>query len=309
MPGVYDRIFEDYRAADGGNPSREDPSPAHARWLEMPGCVFHRDDFPLAGDAHAGGVIKPGLYLSIVLEGDGEGGPRDHARRIPYADNRMTATAVRAPAPCGGGAPRDTRIRAAGLAFPMSSIARLAIEREFLELFKAADQDVVTVALRAPPRLQAIAMEMLSPTVDGKAGELLLGAQATEMLARAIHTLRRQIGPEAPADQKRMRLQAAKDLIDADLRYRWTIAELARRAGFSRRAFNVRFRAAYGVGAIEYLRTSRLGAAREALLHRNLSVTEAADLVGYGNPANFATAFRKRFGCAPSLCRKQAAPQ
>jgi AraC-like DNA-binding protein len=43
-------------------------------------------------------------------------------------------------------------------------------------------------------------------------------------------------------------------------------------------------------------------------LYQNLSVTEAADLVGYGNPANFATAFRKHFGYAPSLCRKQISP-
>jgi AraC-like DNA-binding protein len=308
MPGVYDRIFEDYRVVDGDNRSLEDVLSGHARWLETPGCVFQRNDFLLPGDVRTHGVVKPGLYLSIILEGSGEGGPRDHTHRIHYAENQMTAMAVRAPTRCGGDAPRGAHIRAAGLAFPMSSIVRLAIEREFLDLFRTTDDDVVTVALRAPPRLQAIALEMLSPIVDGQAGELLLGAQATEVLARAIYALRHQIGLEAPIDQKRMRLQATKELIDADLRYPWTIAELARRAGSSRRAFNVRFRAAYGVSAIEYLRTSRLSAAREALLYQNLSVTEAADLVGYGNPANFATAFRKHFGYAPSRCRKQISP-
>lgn len=308
MPGIYDRIFENYRVVDAENRPLEDVISSHARWLETPGCVFQRNDFHLTSDVRTQGTIKPGLYLSIILEGEGEGGPRDHAHRIQYAENQMTAMAVRAPTPCSGDAPRGAHIRAAGLAFPMSSIIRLALDREFLELFKTAGQDMVTMALRAPPRLQAIAMEMLSPTVDGRAGELLLGAQATEVLARAIYALRHQIGLEAPVDHKRMRLQATKDLIDADLRYPWTIAELARRAGSSRRAFNVRFRAAYGVSAIEYLRASRLKAAREALLYRNLSVTEAADLVGYGNPANFATAFRKYFGYAPSLCRRQIMP-
>lgn len=308
MPGVYDHIFEEYRVVDAENRPLENAISVHARWLEPPGCVFQRNDFHLTSDVRSRGIVKPGLYLSIILEGEGEGGPRDQAHRIQYAENQMRAMAVRAPTPCGGAAPRGTHIRAAGLAFPMPSIARLALDREFLELFRTTDRDVVTMALRAPPRLQAIAMEMLSPTVDGQAGELLLGAQATEVLARAIYALRHQIGLEAPADQKRMRLQATKDLIDADLRYPWTIAELARRAGSSRRAFNVRFRAAYGVSAIEYLRASRLKAAREALLYQNLSVTEAADLVGYGNPANFATAFRKYFGYAPSRCRKQISP-
>lgn len=307
MPGVYDHIFEDYRVVDAENRLPDDMLCGDARWLAPPGCVFQRNDFHLAGDARTRGIVKPGLYLSIILESDGEGS-RDHVQRIQHAENRMTAVAVRAPMPCGAAAPRGAHIRAAGLAFPMPSIENLALEREFLELFKATDQDVVTVALRAPPRLQAIAMEMLSPTLDGQAGELLLGAQATEVLARTIHALRHQIGFETPVDQKRLRLQATKDMIDADLRYPWTIAELARRAGSSRRAFNVRFRAAYGVSAIEYLRASRLKAAREALLYQNLSVTEAADLVGYGNPANFATAFRKHFGYAPSLCRKQISP-
>jgi AraC-like DNA-binding protein len=45
--------------------------------------------------------------------------------------------------------------------------------------------------------------------------------------------------------------------------------------------------------------------AREALVHQNLSVTEAAYVAGYSNPANFATAFRKYFGAAPSAYRAQ----
>ena len=45
--------------------------------------------------------------------------------------------------------------------------------------------------------------------------------------------------------------------------------------------------------------------AREALVYQNMTVTEAADLVGYTNPANFATAFRKHFGSVPSLHRSQ----
>jgi AraC-like DNA-binding protein len=96
-------------------------------------------------------------------------------------------------------------------------------------------------------------------------------------------------------------------MVDADLRYPWSIAELARRAGLSRRSFNIRFRAAYGMSAIDYLRVSRLDAAKEALVYRQFSVAEAAYHVGYSSPANFATAFRKRFGFAPSRCRAQRA--
>ena len=46
--------------------------------------------------------------------------------------------------------------------------------------------------------------------------------------------------------------------------------------------------------------------ARAALVHQHLTVAEAAYRVGYDNPANFATAFRRHFGFAPSACRKQS---
>jgi AraC-like DNA-binding protein len=148
---------------------------------------------------------------------------------------------------------------------------------------------------------------MLSPTIQDREGHLLLAAQATEVLARSIFALKHHISVDGTLDQKRIRLQAVKDLVDSDLRYPWSIAELARRAGLSRRSFNIRFRAAYGKSAIDYLRISRLDSAREALVYRQFSVAEAAYHVGYSSPANFATAFRRRFGFAPSQCRSQKA--
>jgi len=60
----------------------------------------------------------------------------------------------------------------------------------------------------------------------------------------------------------------------------------------------------YGVSASDFLRTSRLATAHDALLHLGLSVNEAAYAVGYANPANFSTAFRKHFGYVPSSCHR-----
>jgi AraC-like DNA-binding protein len=93
--------------------------------------------------------------------------------------------------------------------------------------------------------------------------------------------------------------------MDADLRRPWKISELARQAGISRRSFNTHFRRAFGMSASQYLRVRRLESARDALLHQGVSVNDAASLAGYNNPANFATAFRRRFGYAPSRHRSQ----
>lgn len=305
MTHVYDRIFENYRVLDAENQPIEDTYSRLAFWLEPPGCVVQRSDFALPADLHSDGIVKPGLFLSIVLEGTGRGGTSDGIDRYHYNDNQMIAMAVRAPTPCNGDAPGGSHIRAVGVAFPLPSIHRLGLEREFVELFSTTERPVLSMNLPATPRVQALATEMLSPTIKGQAGQLLLKAQATELLARSLCALRHHTAIDPPAGNKRVRLQSVKDLMDADPRHPWSIAELARRAGSSRRTFNIQFRAVYGVNANDYLRNKRLGLAREALVHQNLSVTEAAYVAGYSSPANFATAFRKYFGAAPSAYRAQ----
>jgi AraC-like DNA-binding protein len=305
MPHIYDRIFENYQIVDSDNRPVEDTLSQHAQWLETPGCIFQRNDFHVPCDVKTSGILKPGLFLSIVLEGEAAGRLSDGKVNFRYGENQMTALALREPSPWDGDAARGTHMRAASLAFPFASIDRLGLKGVFLDLFKASGQPVAHLAMRAPPRLQALAFEMLSPTIQDREGHLLLAAQATEVLARSIFALKHHTSVDGTLDQKRIRLQAVKDLVDSDLRYPWSIAELARRAGLSRRSFNIRFRAAYGMSAIDYLRISRLDAAREALVYRQFSVAEAAYHVGYSSPANFATAFRKRFGFAPSRCRSQ----
>lgn len=305
MPQLYDRFIDQYQILDRENRPVEDTFSERMIWLDSPGCVLHAGDFQLPADLRTRGIMKPGLYMTIVLEGIGESSACDGPEKIRYSQNKLLGMAIREPTPCSGEAPGGP-IRAVGVAFPFSSIQNLGLEEEFIDLFKSTDRPVLPFSVQAPPRIQAIASEILLPVMDGSAGKLLMSAHATEILARAICALRHNIELRHPVDNKRARLQAAKEMMDADLRRSWSVAELAKCAGSSQRSFNSRFRAAFGISAAEYLRVKRLEVAREALVYQNLSVTEAADLVGYTNPANFATAFRKHFGSVPSLYRNQA---
>jgi len=305
MSELFSLIIDDFRILDRENRPVEDIYSQSMVWLDNPGCILQPGNFRLPADLRTHGTMKPGLYMTIVLEGTGESYACDGPEKIRYSENKLLGMAIREPTPCSGEAPSGP-IRAVGVAFPYASIAALGFEKEFLELFRATERPVLAFSVQAPPRIQAIAAEILSPALDGQAAKLLMSAQATEVLARGMFALRRNTELSNPVDHKRVRLQATKEMMDADLRYPWSIAELARRAGASRRSFNLRFRAAYGVSAIDYLRTRRLEVAREALVYQNMTVTEAADLVGYTNPANFATAFRKHFGSVPSLYRSQS---
>jgi AraC-like DNA-binding protein len=305
MPHIYQHIFETYRVVGSDDGSVVDRFADQAQWLDSPGCLFQRNNLVLGSEIRTEGIIKAGLFISVVLKGSGSGRPRQGgASRVHYSDGSIAVMALREPTAWEGDAPRGAHMQAAGIGFPLASLEQLGLSREFLELFSGQDQNVFVATLRASPRIKALAMEMISPVAEGRAAELLLSAHATEILARAMLALRGNENVGLFSDQKRLRLQAVGELIKSDLRHPWTVAELARHAGLGRRIFNAQFRRMYGVSAADYLRKSRLDAAREALLYQGLSVTEAAYSVGYPNSANFSTAFRRHFGYVPSRCHR-----
>jgi AraC-like DNA-binding protein len=304
MPHIYEHIFETFRVVGSDDSSIVDRFADQAQWLDTPGCLFQRNNVVLTSQIRTEGMIKAGLFISVVLKGTGGTRSREGTTQVRYTDDSIAIMALREATLWDGDAPRGAHMQAAGIAFPVSSLERLGLRDEFIKLFGPQNPNVFVAQLQASPRVKAIAMEMISPVAEGRAAELLLSAHATEILARAMLALQgnEKVGPVS--DQKRLRLQAVGDLIKSDLRHPWTIAELARHAGLGRRIFNAQFHRMYGVSASDYLRQSRLAAAREALLYQGLSVTEAAYSVGYANSANFSTAFRRHFGYVPSRCHR-----
>lgn len=55
----------------------------------------------------------------------------------------------------------------------------------------------------------------------------------------------------------------------------------------------------------EYLRYERLRIAQDLLDSTSLSIASIAKEIGFSTPANFATAFRERFGITPTEWRRQ----
>ncbi|MGV7212688.1 helix-turn-helix transcriptional regulator [Bradyrhizobium sp. UFLA05-112] len=294
MQDFYDQIVG--RRGDNVDATRSGASAA-AQWLDFPGCLFVRGEFQAAADWPA--IAQPGLFISVAFDGGKGRGNLAHGRGCR---KQITVIAVREAAAVARPVQCDER-PAIGLALPKASIDGLGLEHDFRALFENDESGAVVVSLKASPRIQAIAAEMFSPPVDGNAAKLLLSAHAAEIIVHALAGEQGRIEIDPVADLQRMRLQSVKARMDADLAYPWSIDELARNAGLSRRSFNQKFKMAYGESAIDHLRARRLDAARALLIHQRLSVTEAAYRVGYAHPANFATAFRRRFGYSPSDCQ------
>ncbi|SCB19270.1 AraC-type DNA-binding protein [Bradyrhizobium yuanmingense] len=263
-----------------------------AQWLDYPGCVVVQGEF--RADAEGPAIAAPGLFISVAFDQAGAG-PGTLTRSI--GERRMGVIAVRESL-----AVKRSMRCAIGLALPGASIDQLGLGAAFRALFKDEGSGAVVLSLAASARVRAVAAEMFSPPVAGNAARLLMSAHAAEIVVHALFGECSRIAVDPATDLQRMRLQSVKERMDADLGYPWSIDELARNAGLSRRSFNQKFQIAYGESAIDYLRARRLDTARALLIHQRLSVTEAAYRVGYTHPANFATAFRRRFGHSPSRC-------
>ena len=78
-----------------------------------------------------------------------------------------------------------------------------------------------------------------------------------------------------------------------------TVEALARQVGLSETTLKRGFHQVFNTTVFGYLRGRRMERAREALQSGEATVLESAALVGYSNPSNFASAFRRQFGVNP----------
>ncbi|UEM24210.1 AraC family transcriptional regulator (plasmid) [Skermanella mucosa] len=94
-------------------------------------------------------------------------------------------------------------------------------------------------------------------------------------------------------------LGAAISAIHADPGYRWTLRELAERAGMSRSIFALRFKEAVGETAMDYLARWRMLLAGDRFENTADPVSVVALSLGYESESAFSTAFKRVMGCTP----------
>lgn len=95
-----------------------------------------------------------------------------------------------------------------------------------------------------------------------------------------------------------------EQIITADLRQHHPAWELAARFSISETSMKNYFRGVFGQNISIYLREVRMRKAAELLVNGKLSVSEAAEQVGYINQSKFAAVFKKQFGMSPLEYRR-----
>jgi len=100
----------------------------------------------------------------------------------------------------------------------------------------------------------------------------------------------------ALADQQ---MSAAIDAMHDDPAHRWTLQELAARAGMSRSTFALKFKQTVGESAMEYLTRWRMLLAGDRLMSTGDPISAIALSLGYESESAFSTAFKRVMGCSP----------
>ncbi len=106
-------------------------------------------------------------------------------------------------------------------------------------------------------------------------------------------------------------MSAAINSMHDDPANRWTLQELAERAGMSRSTFALKFKETVGASPMEYLTRWRMLLAGDRLANSSDPISVIARSLGYESESAFSTAFKRVMGCSPrqySRGRNPASP-
>ena len=143
---------------------------------------------------------------------------------------------------------------------------------------------------------------MMQELRDGRPGSFLLVQYLAHMML--VQALRLHLSGAgqgvgwlfALADRQ---MNAALEAMHAEPAHRWSVEELAARAGMSRSAFAARFRATVGTPPMEYLTRWRMLLGADRLAHSRESIATVALALGYRSESAFSIAFKRVMGSSP----------
>ena len=92
---------------------------------------------------------------------------------------------------------------------------------------------------------------------------------------------------------------AAINAMHEDPARRWTLRELAERAGMSRSTFALKFKETVGASPMDYLTRWRMLLAGDRLANSGDPISVIAVSLGYESESAFSTAFKRVMGCSP----------
>ncbi|AIY40972.1 Transcriptional regulator [Collimonas arenae] len=279
------------------------------------GLVLHRADVE---DLHAMTIqatLSPGMTLALVMDGRADIsygkqrfllGPRCDAGGNLLREGVLTSFAETdsfSRRSQRGGSERTVSIGMTpewledGLAEFASHASVMAFNRRHL----------ASLTWRPSARAIALAEQMFRPPRHvGSLHHLYLESRVLEFLIEALNASSLALKPQQHKGlrlKEYQRIDRLRALLDSGEADQMSLEQIAGQAGINANTMQRQFRAICGSTVFEYLRDRRLQQAQQALEQDGASVSEAAAIAGYSNPANFATAFKRKYSITPKLAR------
>ena len=179
-------------------------------------------------------------------------------------------------------------------------------DEDLADRVDAAVRSTSVLSFPLSARALALANELFSPSLAGRAGRLLTESCALELLARSPLFNKDGHNGSAGSVSRRdhARMMVVRDALLAEPDQEHHLCDLARRAGVSVTALKTKFAAVFGQPVFAFLRDVRLERARCGLEQQGWTVAQAAYYAGYRHATSFTFAFRRKFGVAPSALRR-----
>lgn len=281
-------------------------------YMLRPGLGLHADDVVDRWDITAQGHLESGLRILVVLEGSVD---------VSYGERRLLVSGAR---------PRGPSAVLVNLRQPETFARRLRKGRHARRVSVslsgtwlaqmssgAQEQDAVGEFMH---RHLAVHAFKPSARLVGLAGQLAAAREAStvlwhlymesraleltaEALAELIPSSSDALLPQPLRSRESRRMQELHEFLCSDAALGLSLQAIARHVGMHPNTMQRHFRSQYGTTVVDCVREARLQRARHALERDGLSVSQAAEIAGYTTAANFATAFRRRFGMAPKWAR------
>lgn len=265
--------------------------------LHLTGC-----DLTYLDDAKVVSAQSPGLFVGMLLDGS-------HTAFLdgkPVVANRKWVPTIFA-----AGADVETSsvqlpgqvCRMTGIHIDGDLIRQLAEEADLPgcdPMIRAFHSGFIWQELDGRPELKAALTQLADNPYHGTLGRLYAESRMLAAVLEVASTFRenRHAAPRLTRTN-RDRADHAMTIIDHDLANPPSVPELARTVGLSETSLRRSFKAAFGVTITEHLRERRLEVARILLREQRLSIAEIGYRIGFNSPANFSTAYRRKFGHSP----------
>lgn len=152
-----------------------------------------------------------------------------------------------------------------------------------------------------------ILKQILECPYEGEIRRLFFEAKSLELVALKFFELEKESARrESNLNRRDLdRAREAHHILMTRLDHPPNLVDLSRMVGTNRNKLNSGFKQLYGHTVFNVLRNARLAKALSLLRETDWRLSEIALSVGYSNQANFATAFRKRFGKSPMAVRRE----